>query len=57
MIKESQCFKYGKKSHLATDTDVLYKDQVVILDKQIVFDLKAMEVKTTFEHHKSDLKN
>ena len=57
LIKEGRCFKYGKKGHLATDTDALCKDQVAIPDQQIVFDLKAVEVETASEHHKSDSEN
>ena len=54
LIKEGRCFKCGKKSHLATDTDAPCKDQVAITDQQIVFDWKALEVETASEHHESD---
>ena len=57
LIKESRCFKCGKKDHLATDTNAPCKDQVAIPDQQIVFDLKTVEVETASEHHESDLEN
>lgn len=57
LIKKDWCFKCGKKSHLTTDTDALCKDQVAILDQQIISDLKAVEVETASEYHKSDSEN
>lgn len=57
MIKENRCFRYSKIDYFANNIEVLCKNQVMILNQQIIFDLKAMEVETTFKHLKSDMEN
>lgn len=45
------------KSNFTININALCKNHVVIPNQQIILDLKAVKVETTFKYYKSGLKN
>lgn len=57
MIKEDKYFRCGKQDHFIIDIEVLYKDQAIKPDQQLVVNLKAIKLGATFHNYELNLEN